>query len=58
MNDIEKSKAFDSQICDELQEKDSELEKALKEERSRIASLNKDLNALKSVSENATDLHR
>ncbi|XP_060585205.1 uncharacterized protein LOC132741129 [Ruditapes philippinarum] len=56
MNDIEKSKAFDSQICDELQKKNSELEKALKEERSRIASLNKDLSALKSVSEDVTDL--
>ncbi|XP_053406562.1 uncharacterized protein LOC128559296 [Mercenaria mercenaria] len=53
---METSKAFDSQISDDLQTKQNELEKSLKAERDRVSKLQQDINSLKSVSEDVTYL--
>lgn len=56
VTDAEMSRAFDSQTCEELKSKNSELDKALQAERAKVAKLTSEFESLKSVPEDIDDL--
>jgi len=56
MNDIEASRAFDTQVCDEIQKKQSEIDKTLKSERDKLTKLSAEYRSLKSLPDEIDDL--
>ena len=56
VTEVEASRAFDSQICDDLKSKNAEMDKTLQAERRRVADLKAELESLKSVPEDIDDL--
>ncbi|KAH3865003.1 hypothetical protein DPMN_028037 [Dreissena polymorpha] len=56
VTDVETSRAFDSQTCEELKLKNTELDKALQAERRRIAELTSEFESLREVPDDIEDL--
>lgn len=56
VTDIETSRAFDAQTCDEIKLKQGELDKVLKVERDRISDLKQCYDSLKTIPEEVTDI--
>jgi hypothetical protein len=56
MNEVEAGRSFDSQISEEIKEKQSVITTLLEKERSNIKKLSSDCDKLKSVSDELTDL--
>ncbi|XP_045163587.2 uncharacterized protein LOC123527917 [Mercenaria mercenaria] len=56
LNTVENSRAYESQVCDDLISKQSEIDKVLQKERERITQLQKSYDKFKSVPDEITDL--
>lgn len=55
LSDIEQSRSVDAQICQEINTKQTEIDKHLKDEASRISQMSRDLDQLKRVNTNLSE---